>query len=119
MRNKSSSTDENFGVPHTIQWFNGRQTMLIKLTKIFALALVLGFAGGCADMTAVENAQSTADAALAEAKHASAQANNAMNVASEAAYAASQAQADATAALECCNDNSARLDRMFEKAMMK
>ena len=119
MRNKSLSADENFGVPHTIQWFNGRQTMLIKLTKIFALALVLGFAGGCADMTAVENAQSTADAALAEAKHASAQANNAMNVASEAAYASSQAQADATAALECCNDNSARLDRMFEKAMMK
>ena len=93
--------------------------MLIKITKIFALALVLGFAGGCADMAAVERAQASADAALAEAQHASGQANNAMNVASEAAYAASQAQADATAALECCNDNSARLDRMFEKAMMK
>ena len=46
-------------------------------------------------------------------------ANNAHSVASEAAYAASQAQADATAALNCCNDNAARMDRMFEKAMMK
>ena len=119
MGNKSLSTDEKFGVPHIIQWFNGRRTMLIKLTKIFALALVLGFSGGCADMTQIDAIKATADAALAEAKHASSQANNAMNVASEAAYAASQAQADATAALECCNDNSARLDRMFEKAMMK
>ena len=90
-----------------------------KLTKIFALALVLGFAGGCADMAAVEKAQATANAALAEAQSASGAANNALGVASEAAYAASQAQADATAALECCNDNAARLDRMFEKAMMK
>lgn len=90
-----------------------------KLTKIFALALVLGFAGGCADMASIEKAQATADRALTEAQAASAQANNAMNVGSEAAYAASQAQADATAALECCNDNAARLDRMFEKAMMK
>ncbi len=88
-----------------------------KLTKIFVFALVLGFAGGCADMAAVQKAQATADAALAEAQLASSQANNALNVASEAAYAASQA--DPTAALECCNDNSARLDRMFEKAMMK
>ena len=93
--------------------------MQIKLTKIFALALILGFAGGCADMVAVEKAQSTANAALAEAQAASSAANNAFTIASEASYAASQAQADATAALECCNDNAARLDRMFEKAMVK
>ncbi len=93
--------------------------MKIKLTKIFALALVLGFAGGCADMTQMDAIKATADAALAEAQSASAKANNALNVASEASYAATQAQADATAALECCNDNSARMDRMFEKAMMK
>ena len=93
--------------------------MQIKLTKIFALALVLGFAGGCADMTRIDAIEATANAALAEAQSASGQANNAMNVGSEAAYAASQAQADATAALECCNDNAARMDRMFEKAMVK
>ncbi len=93
--------------------------MQIRLTKIFALALILGLAGGCADMAAVEKAQATADKALAEANSASGAANNALGVASEAAYAASQAQADATAALECCNDNAARMDRMFEKAMVK
>ena len=93
--------------------------MQIKLTKIFALALILGFAGGCADMARIDAIEATANAALAEAQSASGQANNALNVGSEAAYAASQAQADATAALECCNDNSARLDRMFEKAMVK
>ena len=90
-----------------------------KLTRIFVLALVLGFAGGCADMAAVEKAQSTANAALAEAQSASGRANNAMNLASEAAFAASRAQSDAAAALSCCSDNTARLDRMFEKAMMK
>ena len=90
-----------------------------KLTKIFALALVLGFTGGCATTEQLNAIQASADAAMAEAQAASGQANNAFNVASEAAYAASQAQADATAALECCNDNAARLDRMFEKAMMK
>lgn len=90
-----------------------------KLTKIFALALVLGFAGGCADVTAIEKAQATADAALAEVKSVSGKANEALNVASEAAYTASQAQADASAAWECCNDNTTRLDRMFKKIMMK
>lgn len=94
--------------------------MLIKITKIFAIALVLSFAGGCADMSQQMNAiQATADAALAEAKSASAKANSASSAASAASAAAAQAQADATAALQCCNDNTARLDRMFEKAMMK
>ncbi len=119
MGNKSSFTDENFGVPHTIQWFNGRQTMLIKLTKFLALAFALILASGCVTTEQLNAVQASADKAQAAAEHAGGQANNAMTVASEAAYAASQAQADATAALECCNDNSARLDRMFEKAMMK
>ena len=86
-----------------------------KLSKFFALILMLGFAGGCAttaDTAAAEKALAKANAALAEAQRAS-------NTASEAAYTASQAQADANAALECCNDNTSRLDRMFEKTMSK
>jgi murein lipoprotein len=93
--------------------------MLLKLTKIFTLAFALILASGCVTTEQLNAVQASADKAQAAAEHAGGQANNAMNVASEAAYAASQAQADATAALECCNDNSARLDRMFEKAMMK
>ena len=93
--------------------------MQAKLTKIIALAFVLTLAGGCATTEQLKAVQASADAAMAEAQSATGQATNALSVASEAAYAASQAQADATAALECCNDNSARMDRMFEKAMMK
>ena len=90
-----------------------------KLTRIFALGLVLGFVGGCADPKRLDDIEATANKALADANSAAGAANNALGVASETAYAASQTQADATAALECCNDNAARLDRMFEKAMMK
>ena len=93
--------------------------MQAKLTKIIALAFVLTLAGGCATTEQLMAIQASADAAMAAAQQAQGAANNALTVASEAAYAASQAQADATAALECCNDNSARMDRMFEKAMMK
>jgi len=93
--------------------------MQAKLTRIIALAFVLTLASGCATTEQLNAIQASANAAMAEAQSATARANNAHTIASEAAYAASQAQADATAALECCNDNAARMDRMFEKAMMK
>jgi murein lipoprotein len=93
--------------------------MLIKITKIFALALAIGLTGGCADMTQMNALKATADAALAEAQSASAVARNALTVAGDANVTALSAQKTATAALECCTDNTARLDRMFEKAMMK
>lgn len=93
--------------------------MQTKLMKISALALLMGLGGGCADMTQVEEAKAAADAAMARANDAYNLAQNAHTVGSEAAYAADQAQRDAQAALKCCNENSARLDRMFEKAMTK
>jgi hypothetical protein len=93
--------------------------MQAKLTKIIALAFVLTLASGCAGTEQLNAIQATADRALADAQAAQVSANNALTIASEAGYAASRAQADATAALECCNDNAARMDRMFEKAMMK
>ena len=92
--------------------------MQAKLTKIIALAFVLTLASGCATTEQLNAVQASADAAMAEARNATGVANNAHTVESEAAYAASQAQADAIAALNCCNDNAARMDRMFEKAMM-
>ena len=93
--------------------------MQAKLTKIIALAFVLTLASGCAGTEQLNAIQATADRALADAQAAQVSANNALTIASEAVYAAPRAQADATAALECCNDNAARMDRMFEKAMMK
>jgi len=90
-----------------------------KFIKISVLALSMGLVGGCADMTQVEAAKAAADAAMARANDAYNLAQNAHTVGSEAAYAADQASRNAQAALECCNANSSRMDKMFEKAMMK
>ena len=90
--------------------------MQSKIIKISILALSLGMLGGCA-APAVDNG--AADAALAKAQDAYNLATNAHEMASEASYAAGQAQNTADAAMECCNQNSQKLDRMFEKAMMK
>ena len=93
--------------------------MQTKLTKISVLTMLLLIAGGCADVAQIDAIKATANAALAEAKSASAQISSVRSATSDAAYAAEQAQADATAALQCCNDNSSRLDRAFQKAMKK
>ena len=93
--------------------------MQTKLIKISVLAFSIGLVGGCADMSQVEAAQKAAADAMAKATDAYNLAQNAHTVASEAAYNADQAQKSAEAALACCNENTSRLDRMFEKAMMK
>lgn len=79
----------------------------------------MGLVGGCATTEQLEAAKASADAAMARANDAYNLAQNAHTVGSEAAYAADQAQKDAQAALACCNENTSRLDRMFEKAMKK
>lgn len=93
--------------------------MQTKLIKISILALSLGLVGGCADTTQIDAVKATADAAMARANDAYNLAQNAHTIASEAAYAADKASKDAQAALACCNENSRRLDTMFEKAMQK
>ncbi|MBL1142456.1 MAG: hypothetical protein HND53_10530 [Proteobacteria bacterium] len=90
-----------------------------KIIKVSVLALSLAMLGGCADMTQIDAAKAQAAAAMAKATDAYNLASTAHGIASEGAYAAQQAQATADAALECCNANSQKLDRMFEKAMMK
>ena len=90
--------------------------MQSKIIKISVLALALGMLGGCAAPPVDDAAIS---AAMAKATDAYNLATDAREMASEAAYAAQQAQSTADAALECCNQNSQKLDRMFEKAMMK
>ncbi|MEM7027536.1 MAG: Lpp/OprI family alanine-zipper lipoprotein [Pseudomonadota bacterium] len=93
--------------------------MQFKTIKITLLAASIGLIGGCADMAQLEEAKSMASAAMAKADDAYNLAQNASNLASEASYAAQQAEGTATAALECCNANASKLDRMFEKAMQK
>ena len=93
--------------------------MQTKLIKVSILALSMGLVGGCADVAQVEAAKAAADAAMARANDAYNLAQNAHTVASEAAFAADKASKDAQAGLNCCNENSARMDKMFEKAMQK
>ena len=90
--------------------------MQSKIIKISILTLALGLLGGCA---APPVDSSAIDAAMSKATDAYNLATNAREIASEAAYAAQQAQSTADAALECCNQNSQKLDSMFENAMMK
>ncbi len=94
------------------------QTKLVKITLIAASVAMLG---GCATVTSEQLAEvrSIATSAAADANQAMGQANNALQVANEANITALDAQRSAELALECCNENSAKLDRMFQKAMMK
>ncbi len=94
--------------------------MQTKLIKATVLALSLGMISGCAGMIAnIEKNQAAAAEALARANDAYDLAQTASNRASEAAFEASRAQDAADSAQRCCNENSDKMDRMFEKAMMK
>jgi hypothetical protein len=94
--------------------------MQTKLIKISVLALSMGLLGGCTDFQPqIDAAKASADAAMARANDAYNLAQNAHTVASEAAFAADKASKDAQAALTCCNENSRRLDKAFEKTMQK
>ena len=94
--------------------------MQTKILKASVLALSLGMIGGCADMAAyIEQVKATADAAMERADEAYDLARSASNTANDAAFAADEAQHAAETAQQCCNENSDKMDRMFEKAMMK
>ena len=96
---------------------------LVKVTFFAAILMILG---GCATVEQLnevraiaENAQSAADSAASAASSAASAADGAAAAANQAANAASEAQSAADAAMACCNENSSKLDRMFEKAMQK
>ncbi len=97
--------------------------MKAKIIKISVLALSFAMLGGCGNMQTMQAdinaANAAAAAAMAKANEAYNMAAKSHGIASEAALAASKAQATADAGLECCNANSMKIDRMFEKAMMK
>ncbi len=93
--------------------------MQSKVIKIAILALSLGVLSGCANVAQIEEAKAAANEALARANEAYNLAQKSYTIASESAYATEKAQSTAESALECCNANSNKLDRMFEKAMAK
>ena len=96
------------------------------LVKVTFFAAVLMALGGCATVDQLnevraiaESAQSAANDAASAAGSASSAADSAAAAANQAASAAAEAQSAADAAMACCNENTSKLDRMFEKAMQK
>lgn len=87
--------------------------------KVSTLAMALALAGGCATTEQINEIRSIAEEARATANSASSSANSALSTANEALDAARRAQAAADSATECCNANTSKIDRMFEKAMKK
>lgn len=85
--------------------------------SILASAIVL--LSGCATTEEIAQIRSLAESAQSAANSAQSTAGNALGVANQALDAARAAQSSADAAAACCNENSSRLDRMFEKAMQK
>ncbi|MCG8325851.1 MAG: Lpp/OprI family alanine-zipper lipoprotein [Thiotrichales bacterium] len=99
----------------------GDKNMQTKLVKASLLAISVALLGGCSTITVeqLNEVRSIATSAAADANQAMGIANNALNASNEANLTALEAQRTAELALECCNDNSSKLDRMFQKAMMK
>ena len=96
------------------------------LVKVIFFAAVLMVLGGCAtteqlnEVRAIaESAQSAANSAGSAADSAASAANSAAAAANQAMEAAQAAQSAADASMACCNENTSKLDRMFEKAMQK
>ncbi len=85
--------------------------------SILASAIIL--LSGCATTQQLAEVRAIAESAQSAANSAQSTAGNAMTAANQALDAARAAQAAADAAQSCCNENTRRLDRMFEKAMQK
>jgi len=89
------------------------------LIKTSILVLALGTLGACATTEQLAQVRSMAESAQSAANSASQRADSAVTTANRAMDAANSAKAAADAAAACCNANTSRLDRMFEKAMQK
>ncbi len=89
------------------------------LVKITFFAAVLVMLGGCATVEQLNEVRAIAESAQSAANSAASAADSAAAAANQAASAAASAQSAADAAMACCNENSSKLDRMFEQAMQK
>ena len=91
--------------------------MLNKFKITFVIA-ALSLLAGCHDGIR-EDKMMMMQEAIDVAREAERKAQAANALASEANFAAQKAQETADSALQCCNNNSTKIDRMFEKTMMK
>ncbi|MGI9229390.1 MAG: Lpp/OprI family alanine-zipper lipoprotein [Gammaproteobacteria bacterium] len=87
--------------------------------KVALLASALVLLGGCATVEQLNEVRAIAESARAAANSVVGAADEALAVAREAQATADAAQATADAAESCCDENTGKIDRMFEKAMRK
>jgi hypothetical protein len=109
-----------WGLRNVIKETTIMHSRFANLTRVAVVVAVAGLAG-CTNITREEfdAVSATANNALSEARAAKAAADAAQSTASDAAYAAQQAQSTADASAQCCRDNTAKIDRMFETTMKK
>jgi len=93
--------------------------MKITLIKATILAAAFALLSGCATTEQIAQIRSIAENAQSAANSASSTAGNALSVANQALDATRSARSAADAAMACCNENSSKIDRAFEKAMQK
>lgn len=100
--------------------------MMKNVLKVAAAALVLGAASGCANTDTLNEIRATAEAAAADAaaaktaaEAARAAADRASQQAASANSTANQALSAANSAQSCCDANTERLERMFQRSMSK
>jgi len=93
--------------------------MKISPIKVTILTMALAVAGGCASTEQINEIRSIAESAQSTANNAATQASSALSTANQAMTAARNAQTAAQAAQDCCNANTAKIDRAFEQMMKK
>ena len=100
--------------------------MMKNVLKVGAAVLVLGVASGCANTAAMDEIRETAEAAARDAAAARTAAEAARTAADRASQQAASAQSAANQALSaansaqsCCDANTERLERMFQRSMSK
>lgn len=96
--------------------------MTIKSSKILLVSAMAAFVvlgSGCATKGQLEEVRALAASAQKSAEQAVTTASAADSKASAAAQKADQAADAAGAAQKCCQANSEKMNRMFEKAMTK
>jgi hypothetical protein len=87
--------------------------------RAFILVLTLGLVAGCATTEQLNQVKAMAERAQSSADSAGQRADSALSTANQALEAAKRAESTAQSAMDCCNQNTSRLDKMFEKAMKK
>ena len=89
------------------------------LVNASILALAIGVLGGCATTEQINQIKAMAEQAQSTATNAAQRADNALATANDALNTARRAESAAAAAMKCCQENSSKIERMFEKAMAK